>query len=78
MSAARSMSVLPVGLLHRDDQRLDGRLRGPEGKGRQAGVQHVHARLDGLEVAHGTGPRGVVGVDSTGILTVSLTALIMA
>ncbi len=54
---------LPLGLLHRHHQGLDGRLGGPQGEGGQAGVQHVHARLDGLQVAHGARAGGVVGVE---------------
>ena len=53
----------PVGLLHRHQQGLDGRLGSAQGKGGQAGVQHIHARFDGLQVAHGARARGVVGVE---------------
>src|SRR5665648_237883 len=64
LDQARQVHVgFPVSLLHRHDERLNGRLRGPQRKGRQAGVQHVHARLDGLQVAHGARARGVVGVE---------------
>ena len=51
-----------VGALKRGDERLDSRLRCAEGEGREAGINDVHTRFNGLQDGHRGHAAGVVGV----------------
>ncbi len=45
------------------DHRLDGRVRGAQGPGRQAGIDDIGAGFDGFQHAHRAHAGGVVGVE---------------
>ena len=57
-----------VGAQQGHHQGLDGRVRGSVGIGGHAGVDDVHPRLDGLEVAHGRHAGSKVAVQVDGYL----------